>query len=158
MLEADDACKPRLHRLDLRGAEMFAHQDGEAGKQLRAHSLAHQRIVVPPVEHALRVQLGVIGIADVEDVFPRDQHVVENHGRVEFIALRSERMLDRVGRDKALAAHDGDAFEVRRADAIDNLVALGAGTEKYAEMQEVAERRGSADRLDAVDQDAFVTG
>ena len=49
-------------------------------------------------------------------------------------------------------------FEVRRADAVDDLVALGAGTEEHAEMQEVAERRGGADRLDAVDQDAFVVG
>ena len=73
------------------------HQDREAGQQLGAHRLAHQRMIVHPVEHALRIELGVIRIADVEDVFPRDQHVVEQHGRVEFVALGGERMLDRIG-------------------------------------------------------------
>ena len=40
LLEADDPGEPRLHRLDLCGAEMLAHQDGKAAEQLRAHSLA----------------------------------------------------------------------------------------------------------------------
>ena len=110
LLERDDLGEPRLHRFDLGGAEMLAHQDGEAGQQLRAHRLAHQRVIMSPVEHALRIELGVIRVADVEDVFPRDQHVVEYHGGVELVALRRERMLDRVGLDQALAADDGDAL------------------------------------------------
>ena len=137
---------------------MLAHQDGEAGQQFRAHRLAHQRVVMAPVEHALRIELGVVGVADVEDVFPRDQHVVEHHGGVELVALRRQRMLDRIGLDQAFAADDGDAFQVRRADAVDDLVALGAGAEEHAEMQEIAERGSRADRLHAVDEDAFVVG
>ena len=102
--------EPRLHRLDLGGAEMLAHQDGESGQQLGAHRLAHQRVIMAPVEHALRIELGVVGVADVEDVFPRDQHIVEHHGGVELVALRRERMLDRIGLDQAFAADDGDAL------------------------------------------------
>ena len=76
----------------------------------------------------------------------------------EFVALGSERVLDRIGSDHAIAADDGDALLVRRADPIDHLIALGARPEEHAEMQEIGERRAGADRLDAVDDDAFVVG
>ena len=81
-----------------------------------------------------------------------------SHGGVEFVALRRQRMLDRIALDQAFAADDGDAGQVRRADAVDDLVALGAWPEEHAEMQKVGERRRGADRLDAVDDDALVAG
>ena len=76
----------------------------------------------------------------------------------ELIALRCERVLDRIGLDHALAAHDGDALEVRRAYPVDDLVTLGAGAEEHAHVEKVGEGRGGADRLDPVDQNALVIG
>src|SRR5262249_18759347 len=151
LLERNDPREARLDRLDLRGAEMLADQDREAGEQLRAYRLAHQRVVMSPVEHALRIEPGVVRVPDMEDVLPRDQHIVEHDGGIELIALRGERMLDRVARDQAFAADDRDARKIRRANAIDDLVALGAGTKEHAKMQEVGERRRGTDRLDAID-------
>ncbi len=67
-------------------------------------------------------------------------------------------MLGRVRLHDALAADDRHALLVCGADAVDDLVALGARTEEHAKVQKVAERRAGADRLDAVDDDALVIG
>src|SRR6185312_13017726 len=117
---------------------MLAYQNGKPGEQLGAHGLAHQRIIVSPIENALRVELGVVGVSDVEDVLPRDEDVIENNRGVEFVALRGKRMLRRISRDDTLAAHNRDPFRVGRADSVDDLVAFGARTKKYAEMQEIS--------------------
>src|SRR3569623_1899900 len=156
LLEADDAREARLYRLDLRRPQMLAHQYCEAGQQFRPHRLPHQRVVMAPVEYALRVEPRMIRIADVEYVFPRDQHAIEKDGGIELVALRGERVLDRILRDDAFPADDGDAFRVGGADAVEDLVAFRAGAEEDTEVQIVGEGACRADRLDAVDHDAFV--
>src|SRR5581483_898290 len=67
-------------------------------------------------------------------------------------------MLDGILCHYAFAADDGDALGVGRTNAVDDLVAFGAWPEEHAEMQVIAESGGSADCLDAVDDDAVVGG
>src|SRR3546814_7593662 len=64
-----------------------------------------------PVELALRIPFCMIGIADMLDLAPGNEHIVEIGHRIEFVADRGERPVIRigVGLSIGLARDDGHA-------------------------------------------------
>src|SRR5260370_25404572 len=94
LMKPDKLCDPHLNRRDPAGTDMFGNQDGETGHQFGTHHLADDRMIMQPVEYALRIQLSVIWIADMKDVFPWDEDVIEHRQIIELITRRRQRMLN----------------------------------------------------------------
>src|ERR1700749_3843164 len=100
-----------------------------------------------PVKYSLWVKFSVIRIADVEDIFPRDQNILEDSQVVQFIAERRQRMLDTclIAFDGAPTTNDGHAFGIYRHRGEDDLICRNARPEKHADMDPVAEGGTSTD-------------
>ena len=136
---------------------MLSHEHREADHQLGADHLADQRLVVHPVEDALRVERGVLRAAHVEYVTPRDEHLVEEDGAVELVTRRRERVVLVVAvAHRRLPTHDRDTGLVDRDSAVEDLLRQDARTEERADVDPIGERRARADRLHAVDDDAVL--
>ena len=126
--------------------------------ELGVHAVADLGLEVHPVELALRVPLRVVGVADVLDLVPGDEDVVEVDHPVELVADRRERAVVRVGvgLGARLAGDDRDARRVDRHERVDRLLRRLARAPQVADQQLVDERDRRADRLPAPDDDALV--
>ena len=158
LVEANEFCDAGLYRRDLGGADVLGDEDGKARHQFCPHHLADNGVIVQPVEHALRIKLGVIGITDMEHVFPGNEDVVEHGKIIELVAGRCHRMLDRIVLHRAFPAYHRDAFGVDWGHGEDDLFGRDARPEENTDMDPVAEGDAGTDRLDAVDHDALVVG
>src|SRR5579863_6708752 len=112
-------------------------------------------MIMQPVEYALRIQLSVIWIADMKNVFPGDEDVIEHRQIVEFVTGRRQRMLDAILVHRAFTADDGDALGIDRRHGIDDLLCGYPGTEKHTDVDPVGKSGAGPDRLDAIDHDAL---
>src|ERR1700704_2101933 len=104
-------------------------------------------MVMQPVEHTLRVELGMFRIANMEDMRPRNEDILEKSHTVEFIALGGQRVFDWIMLHHALTTNDRHPFGIDRSCRENNLLAGNAGPEKYADMDPVGKRDASADRF-----------
>jgi hypothetical protein len=68
-----------------------------------------------------------MGVPEVEDALPRDEHVVEHDDGVHLIPKRAEGMVLGVGRRQRLAADEMDAVGVDRHGEVDNFLGLEVG-------------------------------
>ncbi len=89
-VELDQTREPSLDGRHRIGADVLGHQQREPDHELGPDHLPDQRLVVQPVEDALRVQRGVLGTSDVEDLLPRNEDVVEDDGAVELVTGRGQ--------------------------------------------------------------------
>src|SRR5882724_3327184 len=136
--------------------DVLGDQDGEPNDQLGAKGLAYQYVVVHPVKDPLRVELRVLGIADMEDLFPGNEYIVEDGRRFEFVALRCQRMFRGIAFYRAFTAKYGYTGCVVGNRGEDDLLARDAGPKQTTDMHIIAERDTRSDRLDAVDDDTRV--
>ena len=158
LAEADEVGELGLHDRALVRAERLGEQQRQAHHELGVHAVADLGLEVDPVELALRVPLRVVGVADVLDLVPRDEDVVEVDHPVELVADRGQRAVVRVGvgLGARLARHDRDARRVDRDERVDRLLRRLARAPQVADEQLVDERDRRADRLPAPDDDALV--
>ena len=158
LAEAHEVGELGLHDRALVRAERLGEQQRQADHELGVHAVADLGLDVDPVELALRVPLRVVGVADVLDLVPGDEDVVEVDHPVELVADRRQRAVVRVGvgLGARLASDDRDARRVDRDEGVDRLLRRLAGAPQVADEQLVDERDRRADRLPAPDDDALV--
>src|SRR3546814_8032666 len=91
LAEADEFGKLRLDDRVGAGAERLREQKPETDHQFGVDAVADLGFEMHPVELALRIPFCMIGIADMLDLAPGNEHIVEIGHRIEFVADRGER-------------------------------------------------------------------
>src|SRR3546814_17356451 len=93
LIEPHQLSQAHLNWRKLVGADVLRDQQGEANHQLRSNHLTDSRLVVKPVEYSLRVHRCALGVAEMEHSVPGAEDIVTEDPGVEFVAKRSEWML-----------------------------------------------------------------
>src|SRR3546814_838512 len=105
-------------------SERLREQKPETDHQFGVDAVADLGFEMHPVELALRIPFCMIGIADMLDLAPGNEHIVEIGHRIEFVADRGERPVIRigVGLSIGLARDDGHAGSGDRNERVDRLI------------------------------------
>ena len=159
LAKADHIGQLGRHDRVFRRSQRFREQQAQTCNQLGVHNLADLGLDVYPVKNPLRIEPGVLFVAQVIHVFPGDQHIVEICHRVQFIAGSGKAVIILTGAVHGIGIPGdvGNAFLVGRHAGINDLFRLGAEIPQDPEVHPVAEYRTGSYRLPAFDKYPVVT-